>query len=304
MKKIATLIALLWSLTSFAQQEAQFSQNMFTHLTVNPAYAGIRHTHCGTLLYRAQWVGFTGAPRTASLNMETYFEDWRSGVGLTVVSDKLGFDKTFLIRGAYSFHFELDENRTLAFGAGAGFMQKSLDGGWVPPQTTNDVAIPNPSIAASAFDAGAGVFYKSSDIYFGLSATQLPQRTFSSGTVDYKNVRHYYLTAGWSTQVAQRLKLTPSLFVKSDAVSTQLDVNLMAELDNRIWGGASYRLTDAVVVMGGVKVGYWKFGYAHDVTTSKIRHHSSNTHEFMIGYCHPIIKNPTIWENVRYAMMN
>lgn len=301
MKKIATLIALLLSFAAFAQQEAQFSQNMFTKLTVNPAAAGVNHSYCGTLLYRSQWVGFTGAPKTASLNLEAYLDDWRSGVGLTVISDRLGFDKTFLIRGAYSFHFELNDNRILAFGAKAGFMQKSLDGGWVPPQTTNDDAIPHPSVSALAFDAGVGAYYKGRDVYFGLSATQLPQRTFSSGTVDFKNVRHYYLTAGWNRQINSRLMLTPSLFVKSDAVSTQLDVNVMAELDNRVWGGASYRLTDAVVLMAGVKAGGWKLGYAYDVTTSRVKHHSSNTHEFMIGYCHPIIIKPTIWDDVRHA---
>jgi type IX secretion system PorP/SprF family membrane protein len=301
MKKISVLILTLCSVTSFAQQEAQFSQNMFTKLTVNPAYAGIRHSYCATLLYRSQWVGFPGAPKTASLNFDAYLENINSGVGLTVVSDRLGFDKSMLVRGAYSFHWEFSNENILAFGAELGFMQKSLNGAWLPPQTINDDAIPKPSISATAFDAGAGAYYKGQQTYFGLSVTQLPQSTFTRGTVDFKSVRHYYLTAGWNRQLNADILLTPSVFVKTDAVSMQLDVNLMAEFNNRFWGGASYRLTDAFVLMGGVKRGNWKFGYAYDITASRLRYHSSNTHELMVGYCHPIVSLPTIWDNVRYA---
>ena len=301
MKKIATLILILCWLGASAQQEAQFSQNMFTKLTVNPAYAGTSHSYCGTLLYRSQWVGFPGAPKTAALNFDAYLQRISSGVGLTFISDRLGFDKTLIVRGAYSFHWVLDHG-TLAFGAEAGFMQKSLNGGWVPPQTTNDAVIPNPSISTTALDIGAGVYYRNNDLYCGLSATQLPQTRFTQGSVNFQNVRHYYLTAGWNRTVGGNIKLMPSVFVKSDAVSMQLDVNMIAEVNNQFWGGASYRVTDAVVLMGGVKRGNWKFGYAYDITTSRIRNHSSNTHELMVGYCHPIsIKPPCKGHgNVRY----
>ena len=50
-----------------AQQDGQFSQYMFNTLAFNPAYAGSAEILNATALYRAQWVGFDGAPQTRTL---------------------------------------------------------------------------------------------------------------------------------------------------------------------------------------------------------------------------------------------
>lgn len=302
MKKIATLIAMLTTAQAFAQQEAQFSQNMFTKLTVNPAYAGSNHAICGNALYRAQWVNFPGAPKTALINVDAYLQRISSGVGLTVMNDRLGFDNSILVRGSYAYLWEQDFG-TLSFGAELGMVQKTLNGNWLPPQTINDNAIPAPTLSAMSFDAGLGVYFTNKDFSVGLSSTQLPQSVLSSGTVQYKNVRHYYVDAGYNYRGIENWKITPSVFVKTDAVTAQLDVNVIAEFKEQVWGGASYRLTDAVVLMAGMRKGNWKFGYAYDITTSALRNHSSNGHEIMIGYCHPVKIGPPPChghENPRY----
>jgi type IX secretion system PorP/SprF family membrane protein len=299
MKKILTAILLLLTVNSFAQQEAQFSQNMFTRLAVNPAYAGHGRAYCGTLLYRTQWVNFPGAPKTALLNADAYFENINSGFGLTVMNDQLGFDKSLLARVSYAFLWDVSFG-TVAFGAEGGVMQKTLNGAWIPPQTSNDDAIPSPSMSDMSFDAGAGVYISSSTVHFGLSSTQLPQSKLVNGTVQYKNVRHYYMDAGWSWQPLSDWKIMPSVFAKSDAVTMQVDINTIAEFRNQMWGGASYRLKDAIVLMAGMKWGGWKFGYAYDINTSALKNHNSNGHEIMIGYCmSPPVKGPTIIDNVR-----
>ena len=46
------VVALFLSLSAWAQQDPQFSQNMFTKLAVNPAHAGAYDAICGTLLHR------------------------------------------------------------------------------------------------------------------------------------------------------------------------------------------------------------------------------------------------------------
>jgi hypothetical protein len=66
--KIAALLCLtLWSIQGFAQQDPQFTQYMYNMSVVNPAYATADE---GILnlggLYRTQWVGVEGAPKTGS----------------------------------------------------------------------------------------------------------------------------------------------------------------------------------------------------------------------------------------------
>ena len=66
MKRILPLIVLsILSVSAVAQQDPQFSQNMFNKLYVNPAFAGSSEAICLHALYRSQWVGFgDGTPKT------------------------------------------------------------------------------------------------------------------------------------------------------------------------------------------------------------------------------------------------
>jgi hypothetical protein len=67
-----------------AQQEPQFSQNMFNILPINPGFAGSNDAICGNLFYRNQWTGFVGAPKTGLLNVASPVKMLHGGVGLTV----------------------------------------------------------------------------------------------------------------------------------------------------------------------------------------------------------------------------
>lgn len=55
----------------FAQQDAQYTQYMFNTMSVNPAYAGSRGQLSIAALYRSQWVGLDGAPKTQTLNLHS-----------------------------------------------------------------------------------------------------------------------------------------------------------------------------------------------------------------------------------------
>ena len=290
MKNLLTIFFLLLFCTTaiLAQQDAQFSQNMFNHLAINPAAAGITKKMCVKTLCRTQWVGFEGAPKTGLISADGWFAKV-GGLGLTVVSDRIGFEKNFEAKLAWSAQFDVGVG-ILAGGLEGGIIQKSLTGNWLAPtSTTGDVAIPAPSLSSSTYDAGAGVYFRNDQIYAGLSTSHIPESIIKQGTVKFRNEMHHYITAGYYHAINPRLVLNPSVFVKSDASSTQLDANVIALFNNTFWLGASYRLTDAVVALGGIRFGDWKFGYSFDLTTSDIRKYSSNTHEFLISYC---IKRP------------
>lgn len=67
------LIVLLIAFTGksvWAQQDAMYSQYMFNTLAINPAYAGSRDITSATALYRDQWVGIEGAPKTATFTID------------------------------------------------------------------------------------------------------------------------------------------------------------------------------------------------------------------------------------------
>jgi type IX secretion system PorP/SprF family membrane protein len=73
MKKIFFALTLL--LLSFfdiqAQQDPHYTQYMYNMNVVNPAYAGSKENLSGSLLYRQQWVGLQGAPKTATFSLHS-----------------------------------------------------------------------------------------------------------------------------------------------------------------------------------------------------------------------------------------
>src|ERR1700689_888062 len=133
MKKLITSVMLLGAgLAVSAQQDAQFSQNMFGKLDYNPGYAGMDKAYCASLIGRDQWVNFPGNPETFLFNADAYLPQIGGGAGLTVYDDALGFEKTIEVKLSYSYHIVVG-NGVLGIGPDIGFMQKSLNGAWLAP---------------------------------------------------------------------------------------------------------------------------------------------------------------------------
>ena len=314
-KSIVVVVFIITGIVTFAQQDAQFSMNMFNRLAVNPAYAGMNKALCATLLYRQQWTSFPGAPRTGLLSVD-FGEVLFCGVGLTIDQDQLGFDRTLKAILAYSFHLPLGPG-TLGIGLDAGMIQKSLSGDFIAPDGTTtaapgiDQAIPWSGTSALTYDVGLGLYYTTNRLFVGLSSMHLPEQQLSKKTAtydfNYKVARHYYIMAGYTFQLSPAFDLTPSVLAKSDASATQLDLNLITKWQKLVFAGFSYRISDAMVAIVGLERSFSpkltaKFAYSYDITTSAIKNHSNGSHEIMLGFCYKIKADPkqTSHMNVRF----
>ncbi len=304
MKRILTiaLFALIGSY-SFGQQDAQFSQNMFNKLSVNPGFAGSNDAICATLLYRQQWLGFVpgneGIPKTGLLSIDAPVKLLHGGLGLTVVNDQIGFNSSTGVRLAYAYRMNVGPGK-LGIGLDAGIYSMNMDGIWVS-QNPNDPNIP-PASSDLKPDFDFGLYYNTTDLYVGLSSTHLAESDLTLSNANYGMARHYYLMGGYNYSLNPTWMLKPSVWIKSDLASTQYDVNLSVLYNNLVWLGASYRMKDAIVAMVGVNVGSFKIGYSYDVTTSNVKNYSGGSHEIMLGYC--FTPNPTkplpLNRNVRF----
>jgi type IX secretion system PorP/SprF family membrane protein len=270
---------------------------MFDRLSVNPAVAGGTGNICATALMRQQWTGFDGAPKTGLINLQGPINKINSGLGLSVYFDKLGQEKSTIARLHYAYHFKVGSQSTFSAGIYAGMSGRALDGRWIAiDPVTDDNAIPTSGKSASGFDLGAGLYYKSPKMWLGISSTQLPETELSD--VSIKNKRHYYVQAGydWAMGGNNKYTLQPSILLKSDASSTQLDIGALFLYDDMLWIGASYRTEDAIAPMIGYQHKFPKgdsmlrLGYSYDVTTSELKNYSSGSHEVMLSYCFKIVK--------------
>ena len=283
MKKYSILIGLLClGIQVLAQQDPQFSQNLFNNIAINPGYAGSNDAICATALHRAQWMGFLGAPATTNLGVEAALPMIHGGLGLNVSTDKIAQNEFLSLSLSYAYRTEF-VGGNLGVGVSVGMLQDGVNGGDYIAEVQSDSEIPGEE-KASGFDLGAGLFYKSDKLYLGISSTHINQPKIET-TVELINmVRHYYLTAGYKYEFNPTLILKPSIFVKNDGRTTSIDLNALLEYNNRFWGGVTIRPSDAAVILAGMHLNEsLRFGLAYDIPMSEVSY--SGSLEFMVGYC-------------------
>ncbi|MBT5425444.1 MAG: type IX secretion system membrane protein PorP/SprF [Bacteroidetes bacterium] len=294
LRLLLVFAGMLISMGIQAQQDPQFSMNMYNHMAVNPGYAGSQGMMEAAVLNRQQWMGFEGNPKTTFFSAHTPVKPFgiKSGVGLTFMDDKLGFEDNLSINLNYAYRMDIG-NGSLGIGLGIGLLSKTLKGEWSIPDSDfhfsvgQDPAIPGGEESGMAFDMGFGAFYNTDDFYVGLASSHILEPTVDYGLSAKTDIsRHYFLTSGYNFQLSNPIyEIQPSVFVKSDGASFQLDVNAILIYNKKFWGGVSYRLGDAVVFMAGMEMANgMRVGIAYDFTTSAIAAYSNGTVEFMLSY--------------------
>jgi type IX secretion system PorP/SprF family membrane protein len=304
MKKIIILIIAVISLiTVSAQQDPQFTQNMFNKLANNPGFAGSRGVIATSILHRSQWMGFNdggAAASTQNFSVDAELPFLYGGVGLNVVNDNIAEFRNLGLQASYAYRTELGVGQ-IGMGMSVGMYQSGLNGSKLKSAQSNDPAIPSVEVKGSSLDIGAGIYYNTQDVYVGLSSAHMTEPTVEwSDGQDFDLTRHYFLIAGYYHELSSLLSLNPSIYLKSDGATSQLDINTNLIYNNKMWGGVSYRLDEGVSLLAGMNMNEdFRFGLAYDIT---IMNAMTNSLEFMLGYNFKIKTNKTIskYKNPRF----
>jgi len=297
MKKTILFISLITLCfgVSQAQQVPQFSQNMFNKLANNPAIAGSSESINATVLHRSQWMGFDGAPTTLNLSVDMPVEVLHGGIGLNIVSDAIAEYSNLGVQLSYAYQTDLGHGQ-LGIGASAGMFQSGLEGGNLNPADPENFA----TESGSVMDFGGGLYYNTQDVYIGLSTLHITEPTIENEENIIGLSRHYFLLAGYYHEINPLVSLNPSIYLKSDGSTSQLDINTNIIYNNKMWGGVSYRLDEGIVLLTGMNINDdLKFGIAYDVVLNKIQ---NNSIEFMLGYSFKVDYDRPVksYKNPRY----
>lgn len=303
-----------------AQQAIQFSQYVFNGLVLNPAYSGYRENTNAHLIYRTQWTGLEGAPKTTSFSIDGVSKNLKHGIGFQVVDDQLGAQSNLLAELTYAYRIELGESARLSFGLAGGISQFRLDGSLLstfdPSENlmSQSRSIINP-------DLKFGLFFATDQYFLGLSVTDLLTNSLVNNPSFYviKPTKHYYLTFGALYDLDDHLAIKPSLLVKDDFKGPMnVDFNLFFLFAEKIWVGGSYRTgfnvfnpnksietnlsnSDALSLMAEYYINpTLRLGYAYDYTTSPLKSISGGTHELSLGlqldhWYHHRLQNPRLF---------
>ncbi|MAZ96521.1 MAG: hypothetical protein CMP53_03245 [Flavobacteriales bacterium] len=289
------LFAMLCTSAIWAQQDVQFTQFANNKIFYNPGVIGSGDAICLSAAHRSQWVGFENAPTTQNFSANVPLDVIGGGLSVNFTNDMIGFFQDITAGVGYGYQASL-AGGSLGIGMRVDFRNKNVTSGvWAPPQTMNDPSLVQLGATSMATDLSFGSYYQRDNWYAGLSSTRLLETkdiltaNGGSGNAQIRGQRHYYLMGGYDIDLQNGFVLQPAMMVKTDLVTTQLDINAAATYNNQIWGGVTYRVYDALSVMAGYQITKdLRATYSYDLTTSSLRNSSSGSHEIMMSYCFTI----------------
>jgi len=246
----------------------------------NPASAGFTNSIVASGIHRQQWYGMEGAPQTTLISFDAPLRVINSGLGLNIANEQLGFFNTTTIQLAYNYQIPFLDG-TLGMGIHLGMNSFGIKLSEVRPPSggTDQVLLKLDDASAFLWDIGMGFFYSVPDRYeVGISMGHLNQprfdREYNELNYVYKQKRTLNLSGNYnfSLDMFPRIDFVPSALIKSDFTATQVDVSLIGFLDNQFWGGLSYRLGDAVVLLAGLHLREFpiQIGVAYDLATNRM----------------------------------
>ncbi len=282
------ILMLLSSVATWAQQQPMYSQYMFNMMNINPAYAGSRGVTSGTALYRDQWVGIPGSPKTSSFSLDMPLYEKKIGLGIQLYDDRLGIERSSGINASYAFRIQLSNSGTLSLGLQAGLLNYRANYSEVRTFQPNDPSF-SQNISGLLPAAAAGVYYNSDKFYIGFSTPALLKTKISyDNSTDVTSVTgrdlHLFLASGFVVSLNQDLMLKPSVLVKAvSGAPVEYDLNTNLWIQNTLALGFSYRTGDALVGMIEFQMNkQLRFGYAYDKTFSNLGSLNTGTHELML----------------------
>jgi type IX secretion system PorP/SprF family membrane protein len=302
-----------------AQQLPVYSQYMMNGFLLNPAVAGHEGYTAINVTARDQWLGLKGAPATYAVSYQTRLlknsyisrsasirkrkrvmsRSGRVGYGVYAFTDMAGAFNRTGIQGTYTYHIPLDKSQ-LSFGVSITGYQFRINEDKMNLLDEDDQLLLNTEKSAFIPDANFGVYYTDQNLYAGISAMQLFQTPLKLGAdkegPGFRMMRHYFVTAGYRFELNRDLLMEPSfLFKTTEKFVAQIDVNVKMYIKENYWAGLSYRTGgsysiveesfngkgSAAIIMGGIRIDKYYFGYAFDYTFNAIGARTLGSHEIM-----------------------
>lgn len=271
-----------------AQHPAHYGQYMFNGLVLNPAYAGHKGVLDMGLLNRTQWIGFAGAPRTATFSVHTPSRNLKNNFGFVFVNDRLGPRRNNLLNAIYSYRLFFGKF-ALGMGLQGGVKSMAIRFGDLGREDQGDPNLVNEIPSVLVPQAGVGFWLTHPNFYLGFSSPEIIRLRSNAYQLHYANAltfRHYFTTLGLMLNAGRDVKIKPSVLMKyTSAVPIQFDLNCNVIIKDFLVTGVSYRTNGAVLgMMEWYLNEQFRVGFSYEMNTSGLRPYQSGTAEISLGY--------------------
>ena len=295
------LLVLAGIFSGQAQQDPQYTQYMYNTQVVNPGYAGSRDALSFGMLYRTQWVGLDGAPKTVTFSGDTPIGSLDNmGLGLSIVRDEIGPAIESNVVVDYSYTINTSDEAELSFGLKAGLDLLDVDFTKLNIYDLGDPRFQNNIDNKLQPQIGAGLYFNTDNYYLGFSVPNfLTTKHFDVSSLENTDVEsvarerlHYFFIAGYVFDLNPNLKFKPATLVKAVSGSPlQVDLSANFLINEKFTIGAAYRWSAAITGMVGFQASDSLFiGFGYDYQTTDLEIVSDGSYELMLRF--DVFKKP------------
>ena len=312
MKKVifSLLLAAGFSYAADAQQDATYNMYMFNGLYINPAYAGSQEALNVMGIFRNQWSGLDGAPRTVNASVDAPLRRDQYALGLTIMNDRLGLTNDFSMTEAFAYRIKIKADNVIALGMQAGvtyYQQRNTEA------TLSDAGVYDPTFAVNQSlwlpNIGAGIYAYGKRYFAGFSVPHLVPFSLddkwqvATGSAVAHQYNQFLLTAGYVFgKDASIVKFRPSFLMKFQKGPNynmpDFSFNAGLLFIDRIWlilgvntGSTTasgqpqaFGASGLVGIIQAKLTPQLSIGYSYEYSLSQISTYETGTHEIMLSY--------------------
>lgn len=269
------------------QQDSQYTQFIYNTVSLNPAYTGGRGRFSALALYRQQWVGISGAPKTLNLTVHSPVGRLgRVGVGAEFTSDEIGPVTQWKTASNFSYLIDFNRRFYISFGLKAGVHNLEVNSEKLHIFDHQNLKTEPHSKWQPIL--GIGIYFYTKSWYLGVSMPNVLK------TTEYDDVARslwtkaiqVYLIGGYRLPVNDVLVLKPSALVKAAAdLPLSIDLALNSVWYKRFVVGVNYRWETAISGLVGFQITpKIMLGYAYDYHTAELSRYSRGSHEIFLRF--------------------
>ncbi|MCX7863351.1 MAG: type IX secretion system membrane protein PorP/SprF [Bacteroidales bacterium] len=255
----------------------------------NPAYAGSREVFSSTVMYRNQWTGLEGAPKTMNFSFHTPLKRLNIASGFTAFNDQIGVSRLTGLAVNYVYRIRMKEGkRNLAFGLKTGLTNFKADLSKLQLSNQQDDAFNGVIINQTRFDVGFGIYYYAPHFFISLSSPTINRFGYNAyQTYDSIKTRAIttYFTTGFVVSLGKDVEFMPSIYFKSIKNDGQIDLNFSFQILKTLLIGVSLRSAESLVMLIEYQINpQFRLGFAHDFITSPLQKVTMGTNEITLRY--------------------
>jgi len=282
MKNLTLFLILSLIGLEMSGQDLNISQYAFYRDGLNPSSFTQENDVNVFMLFNNEFWGFAQQPATqladVSLNLNNH------KLGLMVLNDLIGFDKTQNVKLRFAKKFNLSSLSSFSLGLGAGAIHKTLQATRMSFETEDDpLSYSDYSHTVLDFDFGAELQMK--NLFLGLSASHL-----GKPLTEFENTSptpHYYAYGQYSLDSKSAFRFFPNVLFRYWKKTYWAEAGLIVFYKNLVWMGSSYTTCHDLNFSAGLRITKSiLFGYAFksNMNSQILKPWGTTTHEIFLNF--------------------